>query len=218
LDAARAAMAAAIRVVTVERGHDPRDFALVAFGGAGPMHACALAGELGITRVLIPPAAGVLSALGLLAAPLTADASKTQLMRDPSPADIERALAPLIDEVERGLRAQGAGPARVVCAVDCRYAGQAHEVTVEAGPAVFERFAAEHRARFGWDAPGEPVETVTFRARALGPDPIIELPTAGRAERIDGPLIIPRDDSTVVIDEAWTGERTENGTILLWMR
>ncbi len=183
LEAARAAMASAIRVVTVERGHDPRGFALVAFGGAGPMHATAVAEALGITTVLIPPAAGVLSAMGLLAAPLTADASRTTPMVDPDPADVEKILASLTTDATDALRAQRAEVAGVERMVDCRYLGQAHEVMVDAEPIeeLAERFAVAHRARFSWDASGDPIEVVTFRARAVGPDPEISLPAVERS-------------------------------------
>jgi N-methylhydantoinase A len=182
LAAVRAHMSKAIRVVSVERGRHPRDFALVAFGGAGPMHATTLAAELEMEHVLIPPAAGVLSALGLLATPLASDVSLTRPMVDPDPGDVEAILAGLSEEAEAALRDQGTEPAEVGRIVDCRYEGQWHEVPVSAAtdeplaelPA---RFAAEHRKRFGWDVPGEPVELVTFRVQARGPVPDVRLPT-----------------------------------------
>lgn len=247
--AARAAMAAAIRVVTVERGRDPRGFALVAFGGAGPMHVTALAGELGMETVLIPPAAGVLSALGLLAAPLTSDASRSQPMVDPTDQDVGRVLDELAAIATEGLRDQGAEPAGIERTIDCRYVGQAHEVNVAAQPVASlpERFGAEHRARFGWDAPGDPIETVTFRARASGPQPRVELPRLARTtdwvgfvkrsvdlwgevsafrrdalragDRIEGPCVIEGDESTTLVDPGWAGEVHDTGAVVLgWTR
>ncbi|HEY8200154.1 MAG TPA: hydantoinase/oxoprolinase family protein, partial [Actinomycetota bacterium] len=130
LGAVRASMSKAIRVVSVERGRHPRDFALVAFGGAGPMHATTLAAELEMDRVLIPPGAGVLSALGLLATPLASDLSLTRPMTDADPGDVERILSELAERATEALRDQGSDVAEVARIVDCRYKGQAHEVPV----------------------------------------------------------------------------------------
>lgn len=186
LAAVRAHMSKAIRVVSVERGRHPRDFALVAFGGAGPMHATTLAAELEMGCVLVPPGAGVLSALGLLATPLASDVSLTRPMVGPDPADVVRILGELSGQAIEALRDQGGDAADVVRIVDCRYKGQAHEVPVQTGGTgdpdgllrgLQERFASEHRQRFGWDAPGEPVELVTFRVQARGPLPELRLPT-----------------------------------------
>lgn len=187
LAAVRAQMSKAVRVVTVERGRDPRTLALVAFGGAGPMHATALAAELEIGAVLVPPAPGVLSAYGLLVTPLTADASLTRPMTAPDPAEVEAVFVELAARASEALRVQGAEPAALERAVDCRYRGQAHEVPVPgAGLAgLAGRFHAAHLARFGWEAPGEQVELVTFRVRAVGQDPgatLPEVPPGGRAE------------------------------------
>lgn len=178
LAAVRAQMAKAIRIVTVERGRDPRDLALVGFGGAGPMHATALASQLEMGMVLVPPAPGVLSALGLLATPPTADASLTHPMVEPAPDQIEAIFAEISRRAEEALRRQGAVPVEVTRTIDCRYRGQAHEVPISADPldAVSERFAAEHRGRFGWNAPGETVELITFRVRASGEVPELPLP------------------------------------------
>ena len=153
--AVEAQMAKAIRVVTVERGRDPRDLTLVAFGGAGPMHATALAASLEISTVLVPRSAGVLSALGLLATPLAADAALTRPMRDPDQAEVAALLSELSERAWDLLARQGAEPASVQHRIDCRYAGQAHEVpvAVTASPdlsRVASDFAAAHRARYGW--------------------------------------------------------------------
>jgi N-methylhydantoinase A len=217
LAAVRAQMAAAIRVVTVEQGRDPRDVVLVAFGGAGPMHACALASELGIETVLVPPAPGVLSALGLLAAPLQSDASLTRPMTDPSPSEIDEIFTRLEEQARSAIRAQGSEPARVALTADCRYQGQSHEVQVSADdlPSLAARFGDAHRARFGWDAPGEPVEIVTCRVRAWGPEPRLELPRLGRPETLRGPLTVHGSDSTVLIEDGWAAKRDESGAMVV---
>ena len=246
LAAVRAHMSKAIRVVSVERGRHPRDFALVAFGGAGPMHATTLAAELEIEQVLIPPAAGVLSALGLVATPLASDASLTRIMVDPDPLDVERILGELGHRATEALMDQGSRPAELVRIVDCRYKGQWHEVPVAADPiaGLPARFAAEHRKRFGWDVPGEPVELVTFRVQARGALPELTLPTlppGGRAspgnrriftaggevdaplwrrgdlgagDRLPGPCIVAGEESTTVIDEGWEAEVSPHGVLV----
>lgn len=170
LMAVRAQMAKAVRVVTVERGWDPRDLSIVAFGGAGPMHACALAEELEMSRVVVPPAAGVASALGLLAAPIVADVSLSRLVVDPVPGDLAEDLGRLEDQAAVEVRDQGEEPATLSRSVDCRYRGQAHEVTIAADPleGLPDRFHEAHSRRFGWDARNEIVEAVTLRVRAEG--------------------------------------------------
>ncbi len=244
LRAVGAQMAAAIRVVTVERGRDPRDFALVAFGGAGPMHACALADALEMPAVLVPPYAGALSALGLLATPLSADAWRTRVMGLGSDPEAAAALlAELRDDALASLTRQGAGAAGISYLIDCRYQGQAHEVPVavdDARPAALEAleeaFAAAHRARFGWDARGDRVELVTFRVRATGPAPGLRLPAVpasagpprsgrgylreelGAGAVLDGPCLVWGDDSTTVVGSGWRATVGRVGTLILRRR
>ena len=237
-----AQMAKAIRVVTVERGHDPRDFALVAFGGAGPMHATALAEALEMPAVLIPAAAGALSAVGLLASPLAVDVSRTHLM----PAEGAQSAGPVFEDLRaqavEGLARQGAEVATLTYRIDCRYRGQAHEVAVAVDPAslggVEEAFAAAHRARFGWEDTGAPVELVTFRVRAAGPDPGLALPEVSRSpraprpltegrvrgylrgdlgygDRVEGPCVVWGEDATTVVDGGWWAEVGRIGTLIL---
>ncbi|HEX3622393.1 MAG TPA: hydantoinase/oxoprolinase family protein, partial [Acidimicrobiales bacterium] len=155
-----AAMERALRAVSVERGVDPAPLALVAFGGAGPLHACALAEALGMAAVIVPPRAGVLSAVGLLCAP-----RHRALVRSwPTPADVA-GLDDALDELAaRAAALVGAG-AVVERSVDCRYAGQSHELTV----ASVTDFAGEHVRRNGYARPGAPVEVVALRASARGP-------------------------------------------------
>ncbi len=164
---ANAEMARALRVVSVERGLDPRGFALVAFGGAGGLHACALAAELAITTVLVPRAAGVLSALGLAISDLRADAATAFLVAvaDADPREIDAAFGRLEAQAVAGLA--GAVVAR---AADLRYRGQAFELTVDAGGAdageLAARFHAAHEERLGYRMAGEAVELVALRAIA----------------------------------------------------
>jgi len=174
-------MARAIRVISVERGHDPRDYALVAFGGAGPLHAARLADALDISRILVPRSPGILCAMGLLLTDLRADFAATRLLPlDPSalPAMAEM-FAALDARAQDWFAAEGvAVEARdIVRTADMRYAGQNYEMPVPLpagmiGPATLdalaERFAASHRRRYGFAAEEEPVELVTLRVEALG--------------------------------------------------
>jgi N-methylhydantoinase A len=168
---ANAAMTRAIRSVTVERGHDPREFALVAFGGAGPMHAGALAAGLGIERVRVPRANGVLSALGLLAADERHDASQTHRVRLDA-ADPESIDAIYENLVERAREAATEpAQAHLQYRADLRYVGQSHELTVDLprpfdADAAESRFHAAHERTRGYRLPDEDVELVTLRVTA----------------------------------------------------
>jgi 5-oxoprolinase (ATP-hydrolysing) len=224
-----AAMEQAVRAVTVERGVDPAGLALVAFGGAGPLHACALAEALGMAAVIVPPRAGVLSAVGLLCSP-----RQRELVRSwPDPGDragLDAALAALGDEAraavagtgaadddrgpagEKGVSAGAAGDVEVEFALDCRYRGQSHELSV---PSV-EAFHAEHGRRNGYARPEAPVEVVALRARARRPAPLDAdaLPTPVR-ERHIGPAVVVEPDCTVWIPEGWTAESGPLGAWIL---
>jgi N-methylhydantoinase A/oxoprolinase/acetone carboxylase beta subunit len=199
-----AAMVQAVRRVSVERGVDPRQLALVAFGGAGPLHACAIAAELDMPAVVIPPRAGVLSAVGLLAAPTQRD-----LVRSWSDTSEHPGLA---DAVAR--LASEAGPGdEVVTAVDCRYAGQSHEITV----ARVEDFEDEHRRRNGYVQPGAPVEVVAIRASARTHSPVAidQLPSAGPRRSATGPAVLAEPDCTVWVPEGWRAELGGGGAWIL---
>jgi N-methylhydantoinase A len=171
---ANATMTRTIRGVTVERGHDPREFALAAFGGAGPMHAAALAGRLDVERVVVPPAEGVLSALGLLAADEKHDAVRTH--RTPLAEADPDAVAAAYDSLRDTVFADTADPdaATVTREADCRYAGQSFELTV-AVPDPFDaetvaaRFHDAHERIRGYRMPDEPVTVVNLRATATVP-------------------------------------------------
>jgi N-methylhydantoinase A/oxoprolinase/acetone carboxylase beta subunit len=198
-----AAMERAVRFVTVERGVDPRDLALVAFGGAGPLHACAIADSLGMRAVVVPPRAGVCSAAGLLGAPKARDVVRS--LGAASPAE---ALARVADEA-RALVGDGT---EVETAVDCRYVGQSHELTVPT-PA---DFPAEHERRNGHARPGAPVEVVAVRARATSPVPfrLGDLPAVERA-RVSGPAVVAESDCTVWIPAGWRAEPRALGAWVL---
>jgi N-methylhydantoinase A len=172
-------MERAIRRISVERGYDPRLFTLVAFGGAGPLHACEMAANLQIGRVLVPPVPGVLSALGMLAAAPTRDYSQT-VMRPAGegPESLARWLAaafgPLEQRATAEMTAAGHPPETVTMrpALDMRYTGQSHELTVllsegEGYAAVPELFHAAHEQRYGYRQPEEGVEIVTVRLTAV---------------------------------------------------
>lgn len=178
-----AQMAKALRVVSVERGRDPRRFTLVPFGGAGPLHQAALAAELGCRQVLIAPNPGVLSALGLLAAPVTSDRARSRLaLLDAVTADdLEGGWAELATDARRALDEQGVEVAAERRSADLRYRGQAFELEVAephegAGPeALAAAFHTAHRDRYGYEQPQEPVELVTLRVRVEGPAPSLPL-------------------------------------------
>ncbi|HEX2129575.1 MAG TPA: hydantoinase/oxoprolinase family protein, partial [Solirubrobacterales bacterium] len=157
-------MVRALRVVTVERGVDPRGYALMPFGGAGPMHAAAIAGELEITRLLCPRAGGVLSALGMIASERRRDTARTVML---SGADLTSERVADEAEALRESIAAGLEDADVEATYELRYRGQAFELavpgTIEPDPAELgERFAAAHEARYGYRDPDAEVELVTI--------------------------------------------------------
>jgi N-methylhydantoinase A/oxoprolinase/acetone carboxylase beta subunit len=203
---ANAEMVRALRVMTVERGVDPRRFALLAFGGAGPLHAAAIADELGMTRILVPRASGVLSALGLAAADRRADAQRTVLGDDDAGVDA------LVDEV----RATLGGEPDVELAWDLRYHGQSHELTVRGGERtdLRERFEALHDERYGHRDPDGEVELVTVRV--TGRLPAQELRFGGEAgARVSGPEVVRLPEATLVVPEGWSGATDDTGTLIL---
>jgi N-methylhydantoinase A len=170
------AMAAALRLATVDKGYDPREFSLVALGGAGPLHACEIAASAGVKRVVIPPRPGLGSALGLLATDLKAEA----VVSWPGPLS-KLDLAPLggrLEEMEASLRQelarQGAALDSITAQrlLDLRYLGQSFELRIPwPGPdaaRLEQMFHVEHRRHYGFAVPAEPVELVALRVAALG--------------------------------------------------
>jgi len=203
LSVVTANMARAIRVISVQRGHDPRDYTLMAFGGAGPLHAARLAKELEIGRVLVPRNPGILCAMGLLLTDLRADFAVTRLMRasEGSAAAVAEAFASLAERADRWFEQEGIAPAdrRCVRAADMRYHGQNYELAVAVpdgaiAPATIQAlaagFAEAHRQRYGFVAEGEPVELVTMRLEATG--------TVRKAELRASPEAGP-DASTAIV-------------------
>jgi N-methylhydantoinase A len=161
-------MEKAVRVVSVERGHDPREFALVAFGGAGAMHACELARSLRIPQVVVPAFPGALSALGILISDVVKDRSRTVLLRGSEipRKRIEKIFGELRSEVAAELKSEHwAGMANFAASLDLRYRGQGYELNLPYGLDVLERFHAEHNRRYGYSSPEREIEIVTLRVR-----------------------------------------------------
>jgi N-methylhydantoinase A/oxoprolinase/acetone carboxylase beta subunit len=169
---ANANMEHAIRAVSVQRGHDPRDFALLAFGGAGGMHCCEIADALGIQTVIIPKYAGVLSALGMLLADVRKDYSQTilKLSNFVSFDDLEQHLAPLIDAAKTDLASEGfaSQDLMITCSLDMRYQGQGYEINVPFTPAFMAEFNREHQRLYGYSNPARLTEVVNVRVNAAG--------------------------------------------------
>ena len=199
----------AVRLVSVERGVDPHELALVAFGGAGPLHACAVAESLGMAAVVVPPRAGVLSAVGLLSSP-----RQRELVRSwPTPAD-PSGVAQVLEKLASEARsAVGDANADVVTMVDCRYAGQSHELTV----ADVDAFADEHRRRNGYARPDAPIEVVALRARATRPAPVRydDLDATGDRSAANGPAVLAEPDCTVWLPPGWRAEVGGGGSWIL---
>ncbi|HKF22326.1 MAG TPA: hydantoinase/oxoprolinase family protein [Candidatus Angelobacter sp.] len=164
-------MEKAIRVVSIERGHDPRRFALVAFGGAGAMHACELAASLRIPRVIVPAYPGALSALGILISDVVKDHSRTVLLqagrKNALPAKVlTKIYAELHESIAAELKKEGwEGRAVYEPSADLRYRGQGYEINLAYGPDLLARFHAEHKRRYGYSTPECEVEIVTLRLR-----------------------------------------------------
>ncbi len=174
LGVVEATMEKAIRVISIERGRDPRDYALVAFGGAGGLHACSLATCLGIPRVLVPKFPGALSAMGILHADVVKELSRSMLRTVASEARAGCELRPAFVQIERDglreMRTEGFQPRQVGIErfFDMRYAGQAYELTVPAKGGFVQAFHAEHERRYGYADPRRAVEIVNVRVRFTG--------------------------------------------------
>jgi N-methylhydantoinase A len=181
IDIVNQAMAEVLKIVSVQRGHDPRDFALIAFGGAGPLHAAALANELGIAEVICPPVPGAFSALGLIGTDLKRDYVQTLFtMTDTAdPAAVEAAFIALEGKGCAMLERAGIAPERrrFERSVDARYPRQSYELLVPVPPdpvdqttleKIAETFHARHLHTYGHDNRGEPVQIVSVRLAAIG--------------------------------------------------
>jgi N-methylhydantoinase A len=191
VEVVNAEMLRALRVVSVERGHDPREFALVAFGGAGPLHACALAEELGIEAVLVPEAAGVLSALGLVASDERRDRVVSYV---------------------RPLAEAGALPAEGEA--DLRYRGQSFELTVPLQDDLAAAFHRAHEERYGYADPEREIELVAVRTADIVAGPDLSFQVA-ICNKVAGPALVELPGSTCWVPEGWHGETNSDGTLVL---
>jgi N-methylhydantoinase A len=191
IDVVNAEMLRALRLISVERGHDPRDFALVAFGGAGPLHACELADELGIGTVLVPAAAGVLSALGLVASEERRDRVRSYVI-----PWAEAGLLPASGEI------------------DLRYKGQSFELTVPLGDDPAEAFHRAHEERYGYADRDRPLELVAVRTAEVTPGPTFALHGSG-PRPVTGPAVVELDGATCWVPPGWVGDRDGNSTLIL---
>jgi N-methylhydantoinase A len=220
-------MAGALRVISVQRGHDPREFALVAFGGAGPLHANAVAELMGSFPVIVPPSPGLLCALGDLVAGFRNEFAQTLIRLTDEAGDDE--LQAIVDELEARARAwmDAEGIAKdaqhVEFVADMRYRGQGYEIPVPWEPGLDERFNALHEQLYGFRMPNTASEIVNLRAVGTGDRPQPELPedeprtaalhpgTHDRADLhpgciIPGPSIVTEFDSTTVILDGYVAE------------
>ena len=185
-----AEMTRALRVVSVEQGLDPREFALVAFGGAGPLHACALAEELGMRTVLVPAAAGVLSALGLVAADERRDRVRSFVL-------------PLAKAGE--LPSEGEA--------DLRYEGQSFELAVQLGDDLAERFHLAHEERYGHAERQREIELVAVRTAEIRRAPALHV--VGPQLEVTGPQVLELEGATAWVPEGWSGRSDPHGTLVL---
>jgi N-methylhydantoinase A len=241
---ANAEMVRALRVISVERGLDPREFALLAFGGAGGMHACSLAEELGMETVLVPRAGGVLSALGLAISDLRHDYVRPYLthLAEVDAGEFEKKFEGMENTAAEDLE----GP-EFTRRADLRYRGQSFELTVNADPLekLEERFHAAHEQRYGYRMDDEPVELVNLRLIATVPVekpglnepategeavserreanfdgewrevPIFDRERMGEGSEVSGPAIVEFRESTCVVRPGWSGAVDEVGTLVL---
>ncbi|MCA9543094.1 MAG: hydantoinase B/oxoprolinase family protein, partial [Myxococcales bacterium] len=214
LDVAQAAMARACKRVSLDRGVDPRTLTLVAFGGAGGLHACALADELGCPEVLFPAEPGVLSAAGIVDAPREAAATRSLFaLEGPAWAHLGGAWA----ELCRAVEAELAAPERVHGFVDCRYTGQTHPLAVPvpggwSGDGLRAAFDALHAARYGYAfGPERPVEVVTLRAFAEQPPPAVPAPAPVPAQAVTGPATVGAWSATLWLPAGWSAARLPSG-------
>ncbi len=182
-----ATMEKALRVISVERGYDPRDFSLICFGGGGGLHAAELAGSLGLAQVIVPPNPGAFSAIGILISDFVRDVSQSVLLRvrkrEPGTenrkqekklfADLKRRFAELEQKAREELRKDHFPSRRIKVErrVDLRYAGQSYELSIPFTMRFIEMFHVEHERAYGYRDPARPVEIVNLRLRLLVPTP-----------------------------------------------
>lgn len=206
VDLVDAEMAKVLRIVSVERGYDPREFTLVAFGGGGPLHACAVCAEIGVRRVVVPALPGLFSAYGLLAADVRVTRSRSVVAAADAPtwSTLAKIFDRLQQDADEELEEQTVAPDDRVFLreIDLRYAGQSFELTVEAGPlpAALAAFHTKHEQRYGFAAPGEPLEVVTARVIALG-----RTQKPAQSPRAAATPSAPSPDALLENRRVWTG-------------
>lgn len=206
-------MVSALHVVSVERGVDPRDGVLIALGGAGPLHACAVADGLGMRRVTCPATAGVLAALGMVVAGERRDKVRSVLLPVDEAAGLGRAAQPLMARVADELPG-----ARVEAAVDCRYVGQSHALTVPWDPAapasaLAEEFHAAHERAAGRAMRDRAVEAVSLRVAGVVDGPPMHMHAPDPVSQHDGPCALAMSGSTCWVAEGWRAHVHRDGTI-----
>jgi N-methylhydantoinase A len=245
---ANAVMERAVRVITVERGHDPRAFTLVAFGGAGPLHAAELARSLGVARVYVPRLPGLLSAWGVLASEVVRDYGRTLRRVAPSTRLLADGFRGLARDARRDLAREGVRAPRLEPALDVRYAGQAYELRVPFRPGWIASFHRLHARRYGHADPGRALEVVTLRLRARGggvrvprerlprgtgrprarrgvvfddgtrDTPVFRRDDLAPGRRLPGPLIVCEYSATTVVPPGWRLRVDRLGGLLLEAR
>jgi N-methylhydantoinase A len=207
----------AVRAVTLERGRDPARFVLIPFGGAGPLHGCDLAERLGMRRVLVPRAPGLLSALGMTLADEVEEKSASALCHLEDRPTIERAFRSIGLEGERF--------------ADLRYEGQSYEIRTPWGPGASREFARLHRLRYGYarDARIEAVSVTIRRTRRESKPELERLARGGRSwsggavprtelragDRLKGPLVVMEDNATTYVKKDWSGKVDPWGNLVL---
>jgi len=236
-------MARAVRVMTVERGIDPRELALVPFGGAGPLHAAAIAAELGMRRIVVPPTSGVLSAVGMLVSEQRRDLVESVLLEGDAIA--REAVSVVVEQLaERGRAETGSADAEVRASYDLRYRGQAFELPIAGDPApdpseLRRAFDEAHRERFGFDDRDAELELVSVRVAVALPGAEPDPAPGGRGEAagdrevvidgermsaaifhgppadVAGPAVVHLPEATLVVAPGWSGGAGDDGTIVL---
>jgi len=218
---ADATMARALRRVSVERGIDPRTCTLIAFGGGGPLHACGLADQLGVTRVVAPPHAGVLSALGLAMTPERREAMVSVMRALDGWLDRERNEIMETVSEQAWPRTQNPKPKARAWYVRARYQGQGHELDIpvlqrQPKEEVRSAFEAQHNKRYGFTLDA-PVEIVSLRhvAEGVGRVARFTTPTAAARRRLVAPVSLALDDATLFVAPGWNARMHESGAWLL---
>lgn len=204
LRVANASMERAIRVVSVERGYDPREFALVAFGGCGGLHACEMAEDLGIRTVVVPRFAGVLSAVGMLMADRVRNYAAGVLGRDDTRAEIEASYRALEKRARRDLRG-----AKLVRSADVRYVGQSYELTVGDVSA----FHSAHERVYGYADRGRALELVTVRVTAVKPVERLRMGSGQKKKPVAGPALFADYGSTTCVPGGWNARTNQVGNL-----